>query len=90
MNTGSETHLLFQRKHICDRRALFEDTQHVNFIHYHMQRMPKVAEKHRQINDHEEIFDRALSIQLKIRGKWEQMAINFMEKFLEHTKISEM
>ena len=36
MNTGSETDLLFQSKHICDRRALFEDTQHVDLIHNHM------------------------------------------------------
>ena len=44
MNTGSEADLLFQSEHICDRRALFEDTQHVDFIHDHMQRMPTATE----------------------------------------------
>ena len=75
MNTGNEIHLLLESKHICDRRALFEDTQHVDFIHDHMQRMPRAAEKHRQMNDYEKLFDHALSIQPKIlqMWKWKQM-----------------
>jgi len=40
-----------------------------------MQRMPRAAEKHRQMNDYEKIFDHALSIQPKISEmwKWKQM-----------------
>ena len=46
MNTCGETDLLFQSKNVCDRRALFEDTQHIDLIHDHMQRMPTTRGKH--------------------------------------------
>ena len=54
----SETDLLFQSKHVCNRRALFEDTQHIDLIHDHVQRMSTTTGKHKgKWTDNGEIID---------------------------------